>query len=174
MVKKNKFIKIFFIICTAIFSEACSFSINPHDFNSDTLDNLHIAFYPKKSVTIKPHLIGAKDRKNHVPAGNIVVNDDEFTKVLVEKIKTAIGDQGSKTNNTNKIITIQVSRVEIQPLLTMSCVIDYNLKLGSDDFYGFQVRASNWNYITACESAFTNAATAIINNRKLIKYIDRN
>jgi hypothetical protein len=164
-------IKIFFLFCTLALAQGCSFSINPHDFRLKDIDALHVPFHNKGDIAIEAYLVGASDRKNHVPAGDIVVNDDEFTKVLVKKLKKILNIQSADVVGSDKVITLQVNRVSIQPLLTINCVIDYNLKFGQGRFYGFQARASNWNYETACEMALSKAAINIINYRETIHYL---
>ena len=165
-------IKIFLFLCIVVLIQGCSFSINPHDFKLKDIDALNVPFENTRDIAIKAFLVGAQDRKNHVPAGDIVVNDDEFTKVLVKKLKQLLNIQGENITGGDKVITVQVKRVSIEPLLTIKCVIDYNLKFGQGKFYGFQVKASNWNYETACEMALSKAAKNFFNHQQTIHYLN--
>jgi hypothetical protein len=50
-------------------------------------------------------------------------------------------------------------------------VIDFNRKLGSGEYYGFQSRSKSWSYETACEEALNNAVTDLLADPLTIRYL---
>ena len=149
---------------------SCTTRLNPHDLD------IEVASVPPlqniKPVTIRAKLVGSKERELPLAGTDVIVNEDEFTEVLVERlIDTLKKNNVPVVPNSERSIEIQVVRVSLQPDRTFHCVIDFNRKLGNGDFYGFQSRAKDWNFETSCEEALKNTVNDILNNRDTIKYL---
>ena len=156
----------------AILCASCTANINPHDFSTADINLPNLLVKPSTSISVEPHLVDTKERAIPLVGFNIVVSENEFTKVLTTKIQDSLKSKNIAIDpSSNKVIKIQVSRVSLQPDMVMNCVIDYNLKLGNGLFYGFQTRSKNWNFKTACEKALKNAVNEILNNQSMVKYI---
>lgn len=151
-------------------SWSCTSHLNPRDLDIQeisipSLQNI-------KPVTVRARLIGSKKRELPLAGADVIVNDDEFSEVLVDRLIGSL-----KHNNvpvvpeSERLIEIQVVRVSLQPDMTFYCVIDFNRKLGKGEFYGFQSRSKNWNFKTACEDALNNTVTDILNDQDTIKYL---
>lgn len=152
-----------------LFCVSCSTYLEPSDFELDEVVAPSIRI--SKPIAVKPHLIGTKERELPLAGTNVIVNEDEFTKVLAEKIASALKNKGYPVvSDADRVIEIQVARVSLQPTARMHCVIDYNLKLGDGKFYGFQTSATSWNFETACEMAVQQAANQVLNSQSVIKY----
>jgi hypothetical protein len=149
---------------------SCTSHLNPRDLDIQaisipTLQNIN-------SVTIRARLIGSKERELPLAGTDVIVNEDEFTEVLVERlIDTLKHNNVPVAPKSERSIELQVVRVSLQPGMTFYCVIDFNRKLGKGEVYGFQSRSKSWNYETACEDALKNTVTDIIQNQDTIKYL---
>ena len=172
LIDSSKTLKVIMIVVVTTFCQACAVTINPHNFTINNQASPHLSQLTQGSITIKSQPIETSGRAIPVAGFNITVNENEFTKVLVGKLKSTLNISDTVTTGESKILTIQVSRVSIQPDIMMNCVIDYNRKLGNGVFFGFQTRSRNWNYETACENALTQAANEILNNRDTVKYFE--
>lgn len=151
------------------FCIACSTYLEPRDFDMEEIVAPTIKI--SKPISVKAYLTGAEEREQPLAGPNVIVNDDAFTKVLAEKIASALKDQGYQVvADSDCVIEIQVARVSLQPTARMHCVIDYNQKLGDGKFYGYQTSATNWNYETACEMALQQAANEILSSQRVIDY----
>lgn len=150
---------------------SCSIHLKPQDFEMKefSVPDLHNI----QPVTIQSRIIGAKDRSLSLPGSTIAtVNEDEFTEVLVKRLKSIIeGKNVSIESRAKKSIEIQVVRVSIQPDRTMFCVIDFNRKLGDGEFYGFQSRSKHWSFITSCDNALRQAAIDTLADQDTIRYL---
>ncbi|WP_341327141.1 hypothetical protein [Methylotuvimicrobium sp. KM2] len=157
------------ILCIMVFCTSCTTYLEPSDFDMDEV----VAPYIKisKPIAVKAHLIGTKKREQPLHGASIIVNEDEFTKVLADKIESALKDKGySVVTDSDLVIEVQVGRVSLQPTARIHCVIDYNQKLGDGKFYGYQTSATNWNFKTACEMALQQAANEILSSQSVSDY----
>lgn len=164
-------LKLIFINIAVLACWSCTSHLSPRD-----LDTQDVSTTPSlqniKPVTIRAKLVGSKERVQPLAGTDVIVNEDEFTQVLVERLIDAL-----KHNNvpvvpaSDRSIELQVVRVSLQPDMTFYCVIDFNRKLGNGEFYGFQSRSKNWNYETACEDAIKTTVTDILHDQDTIKYL---
>lgn len=164
-------LKLIFINIAVLACWSCTSHLSPRD-----LDTQDVSTTPSlqniKPVTIRAKLVGTKERVQPLAGTDVIVNEDEFTQVLVERLIESL-----KRNNvpvvpaSERSIEIQVVRVSLQPDMTFYCVIDFNRKLGNGEFYGFQSRSKNWNYETACEDAIKTTVTDILHDQDTIKYL---
>jgi hypothetical protein len=149
---------------------SCTTHLSPRELDIQessvpTLQNI-------KPVTIRAKLVGSKERVLPLAGADVIVNEDEFTEVLVERLIDALQNNNVPvTPESDRLIEIQVARVSLQPDRTFYCVIDFNRKLGKGSFYGFQSISKNWNFKTACEDALKNTVTDILNDQDTIKYL---
>lgn len=149
---------------------SCTARLDPTDFDTKTISAP--VLQNARTVTVKAKLTGAKDRELPVPGGDVVVNEDEFTEVMVKRMIDVLKNNNvSVIPTSDKVIEIQVVKVSLQPDRTMYCVIDFNRKLGGGEFYGFQSRSKNWNFETACEEALNNAVADILADRATVQYL---
>lgn len=154
------------------FCISCSAHIDPSDFDMDEVAAPAINI--SKAIAIRPNLTGTKERVLPLAGASAIVNEDEFTKVLTDKIGSALKNKNYPVvADSHRAIEIQVVRVSLQPTSTMYCVIDYNLKLGDGKYYGFQSSNKNWSFKTACENALQNAANDILNAKSTVEYLQR-
>jgi len=123
-------------------------------------------------ITLRARPVGSKIREVPLPGASVTVNEDEFTDVLVDRMNEALKRKNIPVvSNSDRIVEIQVVRVSLQADRTIYCVIDFNRKLGDGDFYGFQSRSKNMNFITSCDEALTRAANDIFNNQETITFL---
>jgi hypothetical protein len=166
----KKIIRLGMVALVMFVGLSCTTRLSPHDLDIEgisvpPLQNI-------KPVTIRAKLVGSKERELPLAGTDVIVNEDEFTAVLVERlIDTLKKNNVPVVSESERSIEIQVVRVSLQPDRTFYCVIDFNRKLGNGDFYGFQSRAKNWNFNTACEDALKNTVNDILNNQDTIKYL---
>ncbi len=163
-------IKICFIVLISLALESCSTRLDPKDLDiksivSPVLQNI-------KPVAVRAKTIGTKEKVLPIAGSDIIVNEDEFTQALAERLIATL-----KQNNVpvvpgaDRVIEVQVVKVALQPDRTHYCVIDFNRRLGNDEFFGFQSRSKNWNYETACEEALNNTVTDLLSDQDTVKYL---
>jgi len=149
---------------------SCTAHLSPREL--DIKENIVLSLQNIKPVAIRAKLVGSKDRVLPLAGADVIINEDEFTEVLVEQlIDTLQNNNVPVVPESDRLIEIQVARVSLQPDRTIYCVIDFNRKLGNGDFYGFQSRSKSWNFKTACEDALKNTVTDILHNQDTIKYL---
>jgi hypothetical protein len=152
-------------------SWSCTSHLSPRDLDTQDVSTIP-SLQNIKPVTIRAKLVGSKERVQPLAGSDVIVNEDEFTQVLVERLIESL-----KRNNvpvvpaSERSIEIQVVKVSLQPDMTFYCVIDFNRKLGNGEFYGFQSRSKNWNYETACVDALKTTVTDILHDQDTIKYL---
>lgn len=149
---------------------SCTAYLNPHDFNIERVEPLSLNI--PRSISIRTNFVGTKERELPLAGVTVTVKENEFTKVLASGIKGALRrNKFVLDSNAEKSIEVQVVRVSLQPDRSIYCVIDYNCKLGDGVFYGFQSRAKNWSFITACENALIKAVSDILHEPNTVKYL---
>jgi len=159
----KKIMRLFIIIISHIVilsCISCTTYLNPYNFD---MKGIHAPFLQtSKPISVRARLVGTSVRELPLPSGAVIVNEDDFTKVLVDKITESLKNKAvTVTHDTDGTIEIQVDRVSIEPTATMNCVIDYKRRLGNGEFYGFQSRSENWNFVTACDNALEKAVNDI-------------
>lgn len=165
----EKTIRLVTVISIALICISCTAYLDPHDFDRENITAP--SFQSPKPISVKARLVGTKERELPVAGATVIVNEDEFTKELVEQVSEALKNKNIQVvPHSDRVVEIQVVRVALQPDRTIYCVIDYNRKLGDGAFYGFQSRSKNWNFNTACNDALKEAANAILNEQTTIKY----
>lgn len=162
--------KITFVLITALLNVSCTATLNPQEF--DIANTVAPNLKDVKPISIKAKIIGKKTTEIPLPGGNVLINEDEFTQSLVDRI----ADRLKRSNvpivpASERSIEIQVVKVSIQPTNTIYCVIDFNRKLNNEEFYGFQSRSKNWNYETACEQALSNAVNDVLIDPNTLRYL---
>lgn len=163
-------IKITFFVLTALLNVSCTTTLNPKDFEIGNFATPNLMGI--KPLAIKAKIAGKKATETPLPGGNVLINEDEFTQALVDRII----DKLKRSNApiipaSERSIEIQVVKVSLQPTNTIYCVIDFNRKLGNEEFYGFQSRSKNWNYKTACEEALNNAVNDVLIDQNTLCYL---
>lgn len=158
-------ILIFFIIS----GSSCSLHLNPHNFNSIELSvpTLHDI----QPVAIRAKLNNKPERELPLAGPDVVVIDDQFAEVIVERLINTLKKQGVEIDpNAKKSIEIEIPHVSFLTTARIYCVIDYNRKLGNGEFYGFQ---SRYNEISemGCNKAIDNAVIQILNDPETISYL---
>jgi hypothetical protein len=149
---------------------ACSVRLNPGDFKQENnslpqLKNL-------QPLAIKAKLTGTKDKALPLAGTDVIINEDEFTKELVKRLKNSLEYNGiTISQDVPRVIEIQTTYVSLQPDRTTYCVIDFNRKLSNDAIHGFQARSKSWNYETACDEALNQAVSLILNDPDTLKYL---
>jgi hypothetical protein len=162
--------KITFIVITALLNVSCTTTLNPKDFESENLATPN--FMGVKPLAIKAKMTGNKATEAPLPGGNVLISEDEFTQALVDRlIETLKRSNAPIIPASERSIEIQVVKVSLQPTNTIHCVIDFNRKLGKEEFYGFQSRSKNWSYETACEEALKDAVNDVLTDRNTLRYL---
>lgn len=115
----------------------------------------------------------AGDRKVYVPGGGtVLVNEDEFTTALVTGVREQLQEQGVRVESgAAKVIEARVVRVLIHPKPAFTCVIDYNVKLGTERPRGLQSRAESWMFKKSCSDAVTQAVVDLLNAQHTQRYL---
>lgn len=163
-------IKITFFIITILLNVSCTTTLNPKDFEVGNFATPNLMGI--KPVAIKAKIAGKQSSEIPLPGGSVLINEDEFTQTLVDRIVDALKRSNTPIAPTSEhSIEIQVVKVSLQPTNTMHCVIDFNRKLDNEEFYGFQSRSKSWNYETACEEALNNAVNDVLNDRNTLRYL---
>lgn len=149
---------------------SCTSHLNPREL--DIQESPVASFQNIKPVSIRAKLIGSKERALPLAGADVIINEDEFTEVLTERLIDTLKDNNVPVvPESDRLIEIQVVHVSLQPDRTFYCVIDFNRKLGKGNFYSFQSRAKDWNFNTACGDALKNTVSDILNDPDTIKYL---
>ncbi len=158
------------VLTTIFLCVACTTTLNPHDFDTNDLATLNLKGV--KPLAVKARITGNKASVSPLPGGDVIFNEDEFTRVLVDRmISTLQHNNVSIVPDSDRTIEIQVVKVSIEPSSTIYCVLDFNRKLDKQEFYGFQSRAKHWNFKTACEQAINNAVNDLLLDQNTIRYL---
>ena len=86
-IDSSKTLKVIMILVVTTLCQACAVTINPHNFTINNQASPHLSQLTQGSITIKSQPIETSGRAIPVAGFNITVNENEFTKVLVGKLK---------------------------------------------------------------------------------------
>ena len=156
------------LFCIA--SAACSFHMNPHDFDSEEIA-FFLPYHLKNPIAVRAKLNNKPERELPLTGTDVFVKEDQFAEVIVERLKNTLKKQGAIIDpNSKKSIEIEVVRVSLMTTARIYCVIDYNRKLGDEEFYGFQSRFNEVSFF-GCNQAIDFAVTQILSDPGVINYL---
>jgi len=110
----KKFIKLSISICAILSGVSCTINLDPHEFDIEGIKVVSLSGI--ESVAVHPKLVGAKERELLLAATTVIVDEDEFTKVLTGEVEKVLKENSVHVNSdSEKSIEIQVVRVSLQP-----------------------------------------------------------
>lgn len=150
---------------------ACTTPLRPGNFEVE--DGRIPRFSLSSPVAIRGIYDYAGDRKFLLTGGtNVLVSYDEFTTALATRTAELLRSRGVEVEPAaEKTVEIQVVRVSVLQRPTMTCVIDFNLRIGDSTVRGFQSRATRFLYPSACAEAVSEAVIAILKNDSVIDFL---
>lgn len=104
--------------------------------------------------------------------GSLSVDDDEYTTAIITGLAEQLREHGVQVESgADRRIEIQVVQILIHPKPQLTCVIDFNRKLGSGPVRGLQSRAESWDGRKACAAAASQVVIDTLKDPVLRDYL---
>jgi hypothetical protein len=103
------------------------------------------------------------------------INYKNFTDLALKLLKNEL-DKKHAGGGTNAAKEIKLAIIDIK-MLPMSgnfrCIINYTVETGDAYVRGLEAIGASWNYQTAIDAAIANVAVGVLNNERILTYLEK-
>ena len=110
-----------------------------------------------------------------IPAFTITVNYRSYTDLALRQLKSEL-DKKTDASRARPAKEFKLGIVDIK-MLPMSgnfrCIINYTVETGDGYVRGLEAIGGSWNYQTAIDTAMANVVVGILNEERILNYLEK-
>jgi len=105
----------------------------------------------------------------------VMVNLHDYTETVIALIKGGLQKKEVLVEkNADKVINLAVIDVGMSPLSgSFKCDLNFTVEMEGTPLFGMEVSAQNWNFQKAIDLAIAEAALWILNDERIIRYLEK-
>jgi hypothetical protein len=122
------------------------------------------------AVTVVPMVRVDNQARFNANGITYALDRNEFSTELARLLEQSLAGAGVKIGGDR---TLEVAVVYMDFLFQGPCLLDYDVRLGSEHVFGSQSRGDSWNFATACRLAMESAAKNIATDARTREFLER-